>query len=102
MKNIDLEKIENYLYTKARDVEVAVYNYFYNDFEREFVSYAISMYQNTDGGFGQALNPNILDPNSSVICTYFALDYLYKVGFNKDNMDEVTYSIIQKSYRYPS
>ena len=55
MKTISLEELkvyEKYIYNRARDIEIAKYNYHFNDGEREDVAMALSIYQNRDGGFG--------------------------------------------------
>lgn len=69
-------KAENYLKTHARELEKALVNYYFHDALFETVIHALSAYQNTDGGFGHALEPDLRTPASSALCTTVAFQIL--------------------------
>ena len=92
MKTISLEELkvyEKYIYNRARDIEIAKYNYHFNDGEREDVAMALSIYQNRDGGFGHGLEPDSLNPYSSPLQTAEALKILKHVGYDASNLDDM-------------
>ena len=60
----ELSDIENQMFNKARDIDVALFNYITGTMSNEFVGYALTMYQNRDGGFGHGLDNDNLNPNS--------------------------------------
>lgn len=93
----DLKNIENYMYNKTRDLELAIYNALV-DGDALMVTYALSMYQNRDGGFGKGLNPDTMDNESSVFQTVFALEILDLV--NEKISDEMTKQMVDKALRY--
>ena len=96
----DFKKIESFMMNKTRDLELAIYNGLLYGEDKIMVSYAMSMYQNNDGGFGHAIEPNNTCPLSSAISTLFALNILKMVGFNRNNLDEMTNEMIVKAMKY--
>ncbi len=103
MKKISLEEFKNidsYMYNKTRDVELACFNYHFYDDERIMVTHALSMYQNRDGGFGLGLEPDNNCRESSAIATQFALRLLVMSDFDKNNLDELTKSMIDRAFKY--
>ena len=96
----DLKKIDDFMMNKSRDIELAYYNYFFQNGEALFVSYALSMYQNSDGGFGHGLEPDNMMKESNAIATSKALSMLKNVGFNKNNLDDFTKNMIKKALNY--
>src|SRR5574344_1726458 len=93
-----LVDIERQMYNKARDIDVAVYNtLFSTDMPKDFVLDCLAMYQNRDGGFGNALEIDNYNPNSSVFQVYEALKIMYLVGFTKNDKEELFQSILKKT-----
>lgn len=45
----------------------------------------LSKYQNEDGGFGHGLEPDNLDPNSSPLQTWCAINYLREIKFDQNH-----------------
>jgi hypothetical protein len=57
---------------------------------KEAVLDALSHYQNADGGFGHALEPDAWNPDSSPIQTWFATEILREIGFTDNSHPIVT------------
>ena len=103
MKNITIEELklyEKYIYNRARDIEIAKYNYHFADGEREDVAMALSIYQNRDGGFGHGLEPDSLNPYSSPLQTSEALKILKHVGYDDSNLDDMGEYIVNRALHY--
>lgn len=96
----DISVIENQMFNKARDIDVCVFNYVLGGFPQDLVLDALSMYQNRDGGFGHALDPNNLNPNSTVYETLVALGYLYIADFKNYKDNEVHEQMLNKVFNY--
>ena len=103
MKTITLEelkKYEKFLYNRGRDIEIAKFNYHFNDGSKEDVAEALSIYQNRDGGFGHGLEPDSLNPYSSPLQTSEALKTLKHVGYNSENLDSVSEYLVNRALHY--
>ena len=83
----ELATIERQMYNKGRDIDVALYNYITGQMPNEFVGYALTMYQNKDGGFGHGLHNDNLNPNSTVFQTLEALRYICLSSLDLENED---------------
>lgn len=62
----------------ARPIDLAVYEYFFEEKGNKNVVEELKKYQNADGGFGRGLEADCWNPNSSPIATNDALITLYK------------------------
>ena len=103
MKTINIEelkKYEKFLYNRGRDIEIAKFNYHFNDGSKEDVVMALSIYQNRDGGFGHGLEPDSLNPYSSPLQTSEALKILKHIGYNDSNLDDVSSYLINRALHY--
>lgn len=96
----DLTQIERQMFNKARDIDVCAFNCLSSDFPKEIMLDALSMYQNKDGGFGHGVEPDNLNPNSTVFETYMALLYCYQVGFTNYKENEVLEQMLNKTFNY--
>lgn len=97
---MNIESIKQKVYSQGRDLEVAIYNTLFESDEREMVSYALSLYQNKDGGFGHGLEPDCTNPNSSPFQTSVALEILCDVGYREHNLDEFTKDMLNRTFKY--
>ena len=95
-----LESIKHKIYNQGRDLEVAIYNTLFESDERNMVSFALSIYQNKDGGFGHDIEPDSTNPNSSPFQTSVALEILCDVGFREHNLDEFTKTMVNRAFKY--
>lgn len=75
------EKARQFVYRNARPLDLARWQYHFESGSREAVLRALSFYQNADGGFGQGLELDYLNPNSTPISAWKATELLYEVGF---------------------
>jgi hypothetical protein len=73
-----LEKGTNFLWKNARSLERAIFDYRFRDGSASRVLAILSTYQNEDGGFGHALEPDLRAPDSHPLAIEFALRKLYE------------------------
>ena len=77
---MNINKAIKYIIENARPLELAVYKYFFENKSSQTVIDELSKFQNTDGGFGNALEPDFFNPNSSPIATNDAIITLSRVN----------------------
>ena len=70
------QKARRFLSTSARPLERARFAHEFERAPRAAVLEALAAFQNDDGGFGRALEPDVRLPASSAICTLTGLDLL--------------------------
>ena len=83
------EMAKQFILQNARPVELAVYQYFFENGSNKTVVDELSNYQNEDGGFGKGLEADYWNPNSSPIATNDAIITLYRVGALEQNSEMV-------------
>jgi len=71
-----LKASRRFLQAEGRPLEKARYDYAFGDASSDAVLEALAGYQNEDGGFGRALEPDLRAPESSVLCTSVAFQIL--------------------------
>lgn len=80
------EEIRLWIYRNARPLESAIWQYEFENGSKEKVLSALSFYQNDDGGFGNTLEPDSWNPNSSPYATLNAIGKLKNINFtDKDH-----------------
>lgn len=77
---VDKNKAIKFITENARPLELAVYKYFFEQESNQAVMDALSKFQNADGGFGNALEPDFFNPHSSPIATNDAISTLCHVN----------------------
>lgn len=92
---MNLEKAKAFLYRNARPLDLARWRYLMEGGGREDILTALAAYQNEDGGFGHALEPDCWNPNSSPIQTAAAAEILREIG-----MEDPQHPVIQGMLRY--
>lgn len=65
-----------YLLSSARPLEAAIFRYRFEEGDAEAVFTELAKFQNPDGGFGKALEPDLQSPVSSTLATTAALQRL--------------------------
>lgn len=75
---INLERGTNFIWENARHLERAVFDYHFRDGSPKRISDILRTYQNDDGGFGHALEPDLRAPDSQPLFAEFALRTLYE------------------------
>ncbi len=94
------EVIAKQIYNKARDIDVAVFNGLVEPEYKEFLLDCLFLYKNQDGGFGNGLEIDNYNTNSSVYQTYEALRLLNMVGIDSSCQNELLNEIMQKCGNY--
>lgn len=94
MKNT-YEKARTFIYRNARPLDLARWQYHFENGSKDAVLTALSAYQNEDGGFGHALEADAWNPNSSPIQTWTATEILREINFTTKN-----HSVIQGILNY--
>lgn len=92
-----LEKARKFIYRNARPLDLARWQYHFENGSKEAVLNALSYYQNEDGGFGHALEADCWNPNSSPIQTWTATEILHEINFT-----DSTHPIIRGILEYLS
>ncbi|MBQ8209197.1 MAG: hypothetical protein IJZ35_01250 [Clostridia bacterium] len=77
---MDKNKAIKYVLQNARHLELAVYKYYFENESSQAVIDELSKFQNDDGGFGHALEPDFFNPDSSPIATNDAIITLSRVN----------------------
>jgi len=88
-------KTRAFMLRHARPLDLARWRYHFENGSREDILSALSAYQNEDGGFGHALEPDCFNPASSPLQTWMATDILREVG-----MDDAQHPIVTGIVRY--
>ncbi|WP_024831327.1 hypothetical protein [Ruminiclostridium josui] len=78
----DYKEIESWMYRNARPLELAIWQYYFENGSKEAVLSVLEFYQNDDGGFGHVLEADSWNPNSSPYTTLKAINILKEIGFN--------------------
>ncbi|AMC93829.1 hypothetical protein AOC36_07475 [Erysipelothrix larvae] len=89
------EKTKDFVYRNARPLDIARWRYHFEYGALSHVLKGLSHYQNDDGGFGHALEPDSRNPNSTPIQTWLAAEILREINF-----DDGSHPIIQGILMY--
>lgn len=90
-----IRKARQFVYRNARPLDLARWNYHFENGTKEDVLTYLSAYQNPDGGFGHALEPDSWNPHSTPVATWSATRVLREIGFT-----DASHPIIQGILRY--
>ena len=74
-------RIKAWVYRNARDIELNLWKYHFENGSKDDVISALSCYQNEDGGFGNSLEPDNWNPNSTPYTTLHAINILKDIDF---------------------
>jgi hypothetical protein len=77
----DFREIKLWMYRNARQIELSLWQYYFENGSKDAVLSALSFYQNDDGGFGHALEADSWNPNSSPYTTLRAINILEGINF---------------------
>jgi hypothetical protein len=77
-------RAETFIWSNARLLERRLFAYHFRGGSRQAVLAALRAYQNEDGGFGHALEPDIRCPDSQPVPVQHALEILDAVGPNAE------------------
>lgn len=80
-----LSKAKQYIETNARPLDRALFDFEFNDGSSQAVLDILKTYQNEEGGFGQALEPDYRIKKSSVLATTVGLQYVNELNLSNPN-----------------
>lgn len=100
LNNNDFSIIERQMFNKARDIDVAIFNGLVDEDSKDFVLDCLTLYVNKDGGFGNALEIDNYNTNSSVYQTYEALRIMDMVGFDSKSENPMLEEIVNRIGNY--
>ncbi len=81
----DLLRAEEFLRLQARPLEQALFATFVHDAPRQWALGELVEFQNSDGGFGHGLEPDVHMAGSSVLATTVALQHLRDLRVSADH-----------------
>lgn len=88
-------QLNSYMGTEARPLERSIFNYYFNGSIGDDILDSLEEFQNSDGGFGQGIEPDFKLMQSSPMATSIGLRYLSKL----DNSDRAQ-NMIDKAVKY--
>jgi hypothetical protein len=77
--NSTYQNARAFIYRNARPLDFARWQYHFEGGGKDAVLTALSAYQNEDGGFGHALEPDSWNPNSVPLQTWTATEILREI-----------------------
>ncbi|MGN0505707.1 MAG: hypothetical protein ACI4FZ_04050 [Lachnospiraceae bacterium] len=89
------ERAREFIYRNARPLDLARFQYHFENGSKEAVIHALSYYQNEDGGFGHALEADCWNPESSPIQTWTATEIIREI-----DLKEKDHPVVQGILRY--
>lgn len=94
---VNYKKARNFIYKNARPLDIARWKYLFEGSSKEDILSALEVYQNDDGGFGHALEPDCWNPDSSPIQTWVATEIIREIG-----LEDKRHPVVQGILRYLS
>ena len=88
MKQLSLEAFDRacqFIKTQARPLDRAMFEHLFEAAPAESVMAELTHFQNEDGGFGRALEPDLRTPSSSALATGIGLRTLKELGCSADH-----------------
>jgi hypothetical protein len=86
--SIDLDAAKTFIYAHARLLERHRLAYLLDEAGPEPVVRALRAYRNDDGGFGNAIEPDMRAPVSQPVGAHTAMEILHEVGVHDDELIE--------------
>ncbi len=91
------ESARSFVYKNARPLDMARWTFLFEGGSKEDLLKVLATYQNEDGGFGHALEPDCWNPDSSPIQTWTATQIIKEI-----NLEDKEHPIIQGILNYLS
>ena len=89
------EEIRLWIYRNARPLDLALWQYYFENGSKDSVVLAISYYQNIDGGFGNTIEPSGWSAESTPYNVWFVVRILCMIDYT-----DTTNKVIQGMFRY--
>lgn len=77
----EYEEIRVWMHRNARPLELSVWNYYFENGQKEEIINALAFYQNEDGGFGNCVEPDCWNKESSPYATMTVIGLLREISF---------------------
>ena len=74
-------KARDFILTNARMIERRLFEFHFENGNKEGVFHAVYAYRNSDGGFGHGMEPDTASPESQPLFSVMALETLDEVGY---------------------
>ncbi len=75
------QEIKNWVYRNARPLDFALWQYWFEDGSKDAVLSALSSYRNSDGGFGNTIDPDSWNPDSTPYNAQIVIKLLRQIEF---------------------
>lgn len=95
MTKLDITKTGRWIHRNARGLELAKWRFYFEGGDAESVIDELQYYQNTDGGFGHALEADCWNPASAPSQMFYAIHILHELAYQ-----DTTHPVIQNMLRY--
>ena len=79
------DKARSFVYRNARPLDLVLWQYYFENGSATRVYDILGIYQNADGGFGHALEPDCWNRNSTPVATWYATTILEAIGVDTDS-----------------
>lgn len=89
------QQIKEWIYRNARALDLALFQYHFENGSKDNVLTALSYYQNSDGGFGNTIDPDNWNPNSTPYNAQIVIKMLRQIDFT-----DITHPIYKGIFRY--
>lgn len=86
LTNEQLQRVKTFIYQNGRLLERKLFEYFFEEGEKQACIKALLAYQNADGGFGNGLEPDILCPDSVAIGAEVAMHVLDLLEYHEEDV----------------
>ncbi|HKL75302.1 MAG TPA: hypothetical protein VJ881_04465 [Halanaerobiales bacterium] len=95
------EKLAKYIKNEARELEKYLFNYYFENGNKEDIIEALKNYQNEDGGFGNSLEPDFRLPDSTPLATSIGLRYISEIEGHKkaEKMVKSAINFLEEEFR---
>jgi hypothetical protein len=93
---MNFDKAANFIWQHGRLLERRIFDYVFQNGSKNNILTALKAYQNDDGGFGSAIEPDLRSPNSQPLFTEFALRVLYDCNIKDIEITEKACHFIAK------
>lgn len=94
----DFDKAKKYLLANCRALEVARFEYLFENGDANKYIDELVKFQNDDGGFGKNLYAEFLQPNSTPLGTSYALQIMSELNSVDENIIKKTVKYLEESY----
>ncbi|WP_040213721.1 hypothetical protein [Clostridium polynesiense] len=100
LTQVQFNEVRNWIYRNARPVDLARWQYHFEEGGKETVINALEAYQNEDGGFGHALEADSWNPDSAPIQTWSACEILHEIDCDENHpiVKSILKYLIQSKY----